>query len=136
MKQSDLKKWHGFDASNEISLMDYGLLIRKANKNCYEVIIKYCDERPLFEKNFFYFKEWFNSLKETANTENFPSLKLIAEMEGIDSNDYINYYLKDESRMEIVIYDLITYYGITNIFPHEGKSYNEGEIRRKLNKAL
>lgn len=136
MKQSELKKWRGTDASNEISLMEYGLLVRKANKNCYEVILKCGDEKPLFEKNFFYFKEWFNSLKENADSENFPSLKCIAKMDGIDVDDYINFYLKDDSRVEIVISDLITYYGVSEIFPYEGKSYNEGEIRRKLNKAL
>ena len=114
-----LEKWHGIDASNEISLFEYGILFRKTTDGL-QVVYKWTN----YDGENKYSFSWFNP----DNT----CLELEPVFASCDSTieDYLN-------NAERFCADLFWYYGPENVFGTDySGGYTENEIRRILNKAL
>ena len=112
------KKWHGSDASNQISLFEYGLLCRET-KNGLQVIYKNDDKFSFGYFDPFYF--WNDSFVDMDELCNFS---------GVETPDYIN-------DKELFMYDLVSFYGTENVFGTDySVGYSEAQIRKQLNKAL
>jgi hypothetical protein len=124
--------WHGVDASNIISLFEYGFLMRLKSNSQYEVcsIIGYDELRkPLFA-----FDTWdANEARENLRNDE-KMLKGLAEMCGYDTEEYIT----ETSLTDVsLLSDLISFHGTINEFGgYYAKNYTEKEIRKRLNKAL
>lgn len=137
MKQSNYT-WHGCDVNNEISLFEYGVLVKKIRKGTYACIILVSDnglDGRVFERQVFDYDEWVKALREGKGTDAYPSMQKLANLSGWDVDEYDS-WLGDESMVASFLGDLISYYGISEIFPYHSKGYTETEIRRILNKAL
>lgn len=124
--------WHGVDASNEISLFEYGFLMRLKSNSQYEVcsIIRYDDLR----NPYFAFDTWdANEARENLRN-NEEMLKGLAEMCGYNTEEYITEISTNDVSL---LFDLISFHGTINEFGgYYQKNYTEKEIRKRLNKAL
>lgn len=119
-----LGKWHGLDASNEISLFEYGILFRKTTDGLQVIYKRYYSEDQ-FRYSYSYFD--LNDF-EPGNT----CLELEPVFSCYDSTmeDYSN-------NPEQFCSDLYSYYGDKNVFGTDySGGYSENEIRKQLNKAL
>jgi len=112
------KKWYGIDASNEISLFEYGLIVRNM-KN---------DLQCIYKKGDSFFYGWFDA--SDFFTESWVNLDDLCSFSGCTIEDY----KKDSLNF---CFDLLQYYGAENVFGGTYMNgYTEKEIRKTLNKAL
>jgi hypothetical protein len=119
-----LEKWHGMDASNEISLFEYGILFRNTTEGLQVIYQWYYGE-----DEFRYSYGWFNA--DDFKPEN-TCLNIDDVCKCYDST--LEMY---ENNPEQFCSDLYGYYGSENIFGTDySGGYTENEIRRILNKAL
>lgn len=118
------KNWHGIDASNEISLFEYGILFRQT-KDGLQVIYRWSGDGEQYRYSY----SWFNS--DDFKPEN-TCLNIDDVCKCYDST--LETY---ENNPEQFCSDLYGYYGDLNIFGTDySGGYTENEIRRILNKAL
>lgn len=124
------RTWHGTDASNEVSLFEYGLLIRwNAEQQHYDVIhCECCEENNMkFIITYFDADDWRKML-----TDGEYDLADVADMCCIDPNEYLD-IVNDVQ----LLYDLLCYYGSLEVLgSYYSHYYTESEIRKKLNRAL
>lgn len=131
-------KWYGSDVSNEVSLFEKGLLMRRCGV-MYEVIVwlgtgytyGVFDDNDLIE-------DLDSNL--TVDGENFPSWQCLAELSGSSEEDYRAMVLEStrDVRALTLLADMISYYGVQDAvsFDWDAKIYSESEMRKRLNKAL
>ena len=103
LQTSKKQSWFGIDASNEISLFEYGLLVKQDAKDSYTVIYKVSENTfdtatiTNVECNYLTKESWFD---------------LAGFLSYVGSNADSWY----SSNIAIRLFDLLTYYGYENIF--------------------
>lgn len=101
---NDLKTWYGIDASNEISLLEYGLLVKKEPDKDDQYKIIYRVNSTQFDFCHFSEKEVNEFLNEGwFNTEGFLNYC------GMTENAWLKMNIANK------LSDLLTYYGFENI---------------------
>lgn len=132
------EKWYGNDVSNEVSLFENGLLIRRCGV-MYEVIVWLGTGYVygLFDDN-----DLIEDLESNRGVEGepFPSWQCLAELSGSSEEDYRTMVMDSirDVRALTLLTDMISYYGVQDAvsFDWDAKAYSESEIRKRLNKAL
>lgn len=116
--------YYGIDASIDISLFEYGLLVKPENNEFhvfYAVGSNTGMEYDTFDCGWITYQEineLANDLSDTDSRSNFFTYT------GIDKDTWIN-----DNNWVIKLYDLLSYFGYQNIF---GDSYNSFEIVNDL----
>lgn len=127
--------WFGIDESNEVSLFDYNLLMRRAG-GMYQVIVP-------TPKDDEYVYGWFDDkqlIEDLDSNSKFPSWEALADTNGITTEGYREQILGNDrdDRAVMLLDDMITTYGIPDsVYIDPGtKVYTEKEIRKRLNRGL
>ena len=130
-------KWYGTDVSNTESLFEYGLLIRNVKgTDDIQCVYKHSldnNGNPLFAFGWFNYNSWLKSLKENLGKNAFPNPQELASEWGFDNPKQ---YLKERTESNL-LWDLIDYYGVNEIFTDAYVDlYTEEEIRNKLGEEV
>lgn len=134
--------WFGNDASNECSLFDNGLLMRRRSKNEYEVYTGGCaeDGKHLFVHGYFNFDSWVQILDDPNEEETWDFVGSLTSMSGKEYRKYILEDLGGDSGASSLLFDLLMCYSDEDVLIHprgcDLPVYTENEVRIKLNKAL
>lgn len=119
-----LEKWHGIDASNEISLFEYGILFRNTTEGL-QVIYKWYGH----DEQYRYSYSWFNA-DDFWCKDSWVDFGRLYEF----SQTTMDFYIFNPEQF---CSDLYGCYGDLNIFGTDySGGYTEKEIRTRLNKAL
>jgi hypothetical protein len=109
-KLSDYNDFYGTDASNEISLFEYGLLVKDIDES--ELRCIYRIDQNQFDVAHISYQAITDMINESwFDKESFLNTQGITESEWLKGS-YVN-----------KLFDMIQYYGYENIF---GNSYNDG----------
>ena len=119
-------KWHGIDCSNEISLFEYGFIVRN--------VAKERDLQVLYRNGDRYFFSWFDvdSYKEDIESgSTWIDIQGICSSTGLSKAEFLQ-----ENSVSFLC-DLISYYGLHEFFAnYYDDGFSESEIRQRLKKAL
>lgn len=123
------RNWHGIDASNEISLFEYGFVMRwRPYRQDFQVVHLHGfdkDGRGLYMFGYFDDTEELKDLKDER-------LKEICRMCGMTEEQYME-CLSPAGLAN----DLVCLHGLEDTFgTFYGVSYTEKEIRKRLGRAL
>ena len=123
------RNWHGTDVSNEVSLFEYGFIMRwRPKRQDFQVVhLHGFDEegRGLYMFGYFDYAEELQDLKDER-------LKEICRMCGMTEEQYME-CLSPAGLAN----DLVHLYGLEDTFgTFYGVSYTEKEIRKRLGRAL
>lgn len=132
-------KWFGNDASNKVSLLEQGMLMRRRNKGEYEAYVQ-CGHKAYAHGNF-HFDSWVEILDDPTEKETWGNIGSI-----INENDeeYRKHILEDcgggDSGAAELLFDMLANNDIYDVLIHprgcDMPVYTENEVRIRLNKAL
>jgi hypothetical protein len=112
------KSYSGIDASNEISLFEYGLLCKKENHNNINIIAGVSGDNGIYDE-FIQTNLSLSDIEMIFNESWFEKESFLSFI-GMDENDFINSWYVNQ------IHDMIAYYGTENIL---GSYYETFEIK-------
>lgn len=128
-------EWEGVDGDNEVSLFEYGFLLRNVEgKSDLQVVYSggMACEPVQFFYSWFDFDEFLNGLK---SGDEWYELSKLASYSGCTEEEYIE---NVSDSPILLLSNLISYYGTISVFGEEcyQTGYTEAEIREKLKGEL
>lgn len=119
------RNYFGIDASKEISLYEYGMLVKRINKTDYYVIYGVdTDESGMTYTGFNDSFKTDNEVNELLNESWFDKTSFLSCV-GMEENDW------KELNIATKLHDLIQYYGSDNIFSTGYSIYTAKQIAFK-----
>lgn len=124
------RNWHGVDCSNEVSLFEYGFLMRWRPEYKDYQVIHLCgfdgNGGMLFDFSSFDYKQELEYLKEDKGM-----LHDLSKMCGMTEEEYMQCMSPTN-----LANDKMLYYGIDSTFGSSYGGLTEKEIRKRLGRAL
>lgn len=125
-------KWFGNDASNECSLFDQGLLLRRKSRGVYDAIV-------YVGSGYQFGSFWFDGIVAEMD-EDKAEWDNIGSMVGMSGEEYRKHIVDDlggDSGAVELAMDRIGYYGIDDTIGISAYAgiYTENEVKIRLNKA-